>query len=199
MLINQQEYLANHPDRIKWNEKYSKVSAQEYLPHPILQNIEEIQPLPPSPILELACGLSGNVLSLASLGHNVLAADISDVALNLLSNIAKQKQLEPLITFLPVDLNNWQIPKETFSLVLALKYWDKKCFLNACNSVIKGGLIAWETFNKQHLCYHPAFHSKWCLEDKEPANLLPSDFEILVEQDFNNGSSFTRRLIARRF
>lgn len=189
--------LANHPDKIKWNEKYSRVFRKEFIPHPILESIKNLS-LPSAPVLELACGLSGNVLELASLGYRVLAVDISDVALDLLANQLKEKQLEPRVSLLVEDLNNWQAPKETFSLVLGLKYWDRKCFLTACQTVIKGGIIAWETFNKKHLCYHPHFHPEWCLEKGEPANLLTSDFEILIEQDFDNGFSSTHRLIARR-
>lgn len=207
LLINKQDSLINHPDQIKWNEKYSKMTSKEPLAHPILEVLEKL-PIPSGTVLELACGLSGNVLSLASLGYNVLAVDISEVALNLLANTIKEKQLESKVNLLLADLTSWQPPKEAFSLVLGLKYWDKECFLRACKAVNKGGIIAWETFNKRHLCYHPHFRSEWCLDTNESVNLLASDFEILIEQDFDSGdsgysegssvSSSTRRLIARR-
>ncbi|KAF0193395.1 MAG: methyltransferase family protein, partial [bacterium] len=93
LLINKQDSLINHPDQIKWNEKYSKMTSKEFLAHPILEVLENL-PIPSGTVLELACGLSGNVLSLASLGYNVLAVDISEVALNLLANTIKKKQLE---------------------------------------------------------------------------------------------------------
>jgi len=197
LLINKQDSLNNHPDQIKWNEKYSKITSKEFLAHPILAVLEKLI-LPPAPVLELACGLSGNVLSLASLGYNVLAVDISEVALTLLANRIKENNLEEKVNLLVADLSIWQPPKETFSIVLGLKYWDKGCFLSGCQSVIKGGIIAWETFNKRHLCYHPHFRSEWCLDSDEPANLLTTDFKILSEQDFDNGHSATRRLIAQR-
>jgi 2-polyprenyl-3-methyl-5-hydroxy-6-metoxy-1,4-benzoquinol methylase len=197
LLINNQDNLINHPDQIKWNEKYCKITNKEFLAHPILAVLENLR-LGSGPILELACGLSGNVLSLASLGYNILAVDISEVALTLLANTIKEKCLEQKVNLLVADLSVWQPPKETFSLVLGLKYWDKQCFLNACQGVMKGGIIAWETFNKRHLCYHPHFRSEWCLDTQEPANLLASNFEILSEQDFDNGHIATRRLIAQR-
>jgi 2-polyprenyl-3-methyl-5-hydroxy-6-metoxy-1,4-benzoquinol methylase len=197
MLVNNQDNLINHPDQVKWNKKYSKMIDIKFPTHPILSVLKDLS-LPTAPILELACGLSGNVLSLASLGYNVLAVDISEVALNLLESTIKKNHLESKVSLLLADLTNWQPPKETFSLVLALRYWDKKSFSNACQSVIKGGFIAWETFNKHHLCYHPHFHAEWCLDSNEPANLLTSDFKILNEQDFDNGHTATRRLIAQR-
>lgn len=204
LIINRgkKDSLVDNPDQIKWNEKYSKILTEKYSPHPILDFLEKSSFLPPTQpnanVLELACGLSGNVLSLASLGYNVLAVDISDVALNSLASIVKKNKLESKVNLLLEDLKVWQIPEETFSLVLGLKYWDKACFTKASKSLIKGGVIAWETFNKKHLCYYPDFRSEWCLEDKEPSKLLTNKFEILVEKDFDDGKSSTRRFVAKR-
>lgn len=194
MLITQLEALANHRDRLKWNEKYLKLSHPTNTPHPILSMLESLS-LPQAPILELACGLSGNVLPLARLGYNILAVDISEIALSTLDKIIKENQLESKVTLIQADLAKYEIPKEAFALVLGLKYWDKAVFNKACQGVINGGVIAWETFNKKHLCYHPTFRSEWCLEDNEPTNLLPSGFDVVIVEDFDISS--TRRLIAK--
>lgn len=194
MLITQSELLIDHPDRLKWNQKYSQYSSEKILPHPILSTIQTLN-LPQAPILEIACGLSGNVISLARLGYSILAIDISEVALNSLANILKENNLEHKVTLIQADLGSYDIPKESFALILGVKYWDKNIFKKACHGVIAGGILAWETFNKKHLCYHPNFNSKWCLEEDEPASLLPNGFEVMVEEDFDTTN--TRRLIAR--
>lgn len=197
-LVNTLNSLSNHPDKLKWDQKYLATTKINFLPHPILDELTKLS-LPTAPVLELACGLSGNVLSLASLGYNVVAVDISEVALELIAKTAKEKNLESKITLLQADLSHWQAEKTSFALVLGLKYWDKSCFLSACQSVIKGGFIAWETFNQKHLCYHPSFRSEWCLESDEPRKYLPKNFSILIEQDIDNGQNATRRLIAKHY
>lgn len=194
--INTFDSLSNHPDKLKWDQKYLATTKIDFLFHPILDELTKLS-LPTAPILEVACGLSGNVLALASLGYNVVAVDISKVALQLLAKVAMEKNLEPKITLLQADLANWQAKKNSFALVLGLKYWEKSCFLSACESVIKGGFIAWETFNKKHLCYHPCFRSEWCLESDEPRKYLPKNFSILIDQDIDNGQTSTHRLIAK--
>jgi 2-polyprenyl-3-methyl-5-hydroxy-6-metoxy-1,4-benzoquinol methylase len=197
-LVNTFNSLSNHPDKLKWDQKYLATTKTNFLPHPILNELTNLS-LPAAPILELACGLSGNVLALASLGYNVVAVDISEVAVQLLAKMAKEKNLESKITLLQADLATWQPKKNSFALVLGLKYWEKSCFLSACESVVKGGFIAWETFNQRHLCYHPCFHSKWCLENDEPRKYLPKNFSILTDQDIDNGQTSTHRLIAKHY
>ncbi|MFY9222695.1 MAG: class I SAM-dependent methyltransferase [Blastocatellia bacterium] len=197
-LVNTLNSLSNHPDKLKWDQKYLATTKTNFLPHPILDELTKLS-LPAAPILELACGLSGNVLSLASLGYSVIGIDISEVALELLAKAAREKNLESKITLLQADLSRWQAKKNSFALVLGLKYWEKSCFLSACGSVIKGGFIAWETFSQKHLCYHPCFRSEWCLENDEPRKYLPKNFSILIEQDIDNGQTSTRRLIAKHY
>src|SRR4051794_20376697 len=101
----------NHPDRLKWNEKYLKNRllpaslAPRLAPQPLLE--KALLLAPPGAVLELACGLGGNALWLAAGGREVCAADISDVALATLAEAAAARGLAALINCCQADLTVW--------------------------------------------------------------------------------------------
>lgn len=189
-----EQSLIDHPDRIKWNEKYGQ-GEPRFTPHALVAAIKA-QALPEGAILELACGTGGNALALAELGREIIAVDISDTGLDLLTREAARRGIGDRIKTLNVDLTKWQPQEKSFALALATLYWDSKVFERACRAVKPGGLLAWETFSRAYLKYRPAF--QWCLDDDEPAALLPDDFTILDLRDFDQDQRATRRLIARR-
>lgn len=186
----------DHPDRVKWNAKYA-AAAPAFAPHPLLEAALAAG-VPDGPALELACGLSGNALALAASGRQVLAADVSDVALRLLDGEAAARRLGPLVATLHVDLLEWTPPAGAFALVLATRYWERVPFTRAAAAVAPGGLLAWEAFTPAHRRYRPEFRDEWCVAPGEPASLLPAGYTVLVERDLDDGKGASRRLLARR-
>ncbi|MBI3183263.1 MAG: class I SAM-dependent methyltransferase [Myxococcales bacterium] len=188
---------ADHPDRVKWNERYS-AARPGFEPHPLVEQALEAG-LPEGPVLELACGASGSALALAESGRDVVALDVSDVALGLLEAEARRRGL-PRITLRQVDLRAME-PDALgggFALVLCTRYWEPSVFSAASTAVAPGGILAWEAFTPEQLRRRPDFREEWCVRPGEPASLLPPGWGVLSQRDLDDGRSFVRRLLARR-
>lgn len=153
---------------------------------------------PQGPVVELACRRSSKALELAQEDHQVMAVDISDVALTALKEEAQRRGLAEQFTFVQADLRDWNPGYAQFAMVLCVRYWEKCVFRSACQALMPDGLIVWETFTTSHLKAHPGFNPEWCLEADEPACLLPSDFKMLWQEDSDDGQSATRCFAARR-
>lgn len=124
--------------------------------------------------------------------------DVSDVALDLQRQEAQRRGLTSRVSFVHADAASWAPPLATFAATLATSYWDRAAFLAACAAVRSGGLLAWETFSLAHLDRKPAFRPEWCLAAREPASLLPADWELELLRDLADDRSATRRMVARR-
>ncbi|HEX2573280.1 MAG TPA: methyltransferase domain-containing protein [Polyangia bacterium] len=188
-----------HPDRLRWNAKFSQMQAR-FEPHPLVA-AALAHGLPPGPVLELACGLSGSALALAAAGHEVWAIDIADVALERLGREAEQRGLGGRLHLYQADLSTGLTgppAEQRFALVLTTRYWERAVFASALAAVAEGGLLAWEAFTLAEQRYRPTFRQEWCLGAGEPASLLGPEFVVLEETERDDGQSATRRWIARR-
>ncbi len=151
-------------------------------------------------MLELACGLSDQALALAASGRDVLAVDISNVALDRLRGEAAERGLESRLTCVEADLVSWRPPADRkFALVICVMYWEEAVFDYAWTAVAEGGLLAWQGFTLDHLRYRPSQNPDWCFKEGEPASRLPDDdFAVLHEEDVDEGHRVIRRMVARR-
>lgn len=181
---------AGHPDRSRWNARYRRYGS--VTTHPLAARALST-PLPDGPVLDLACGPSGAALLAAGSGRAVTAVDISEVALDLLAEQARDRGLGDLIDLVHADLRTWR-PMTSYALVLCTGYWDKALFAPAAEAVAPAGLLGWEAFTTDVLRERPHLPPEWCLEPGEPACLLPHGFTVLDHAD-DRGK---RRLLARR-
>jgi len=188
--------LVGHPDRLRWNARYSGEFVPSFAAHPLAATALAMR-LPEGPVLDLACGPSGSALLAAEAGRRVTAVDASDVALGLLLGEASRRQLDEMITVVHADLHNWRPSQRAYALVLCTGYWDRALFAVATSVVAADGLIGWEAFTQAALRDHPQLPAEWCLSPGEPTSLLPAGFEVLSEQDAVTGSG-KRQLLARR-
>jgi SAM-dependent methyltransferase len=188
--------LAGHPDRLKWNARYAS-RPPSFDPHP-LAVLALSMPLPPGPVLELACGPSGSALLAAEMGRPVTAVDASDLALRLMAAEAARRGTGGQITPVHADLQRWR-PPGSFALVLCTGYWDPALFGASAAAVTGGGLLAWEALTASARLGRPGLNPAWCLSPGEPASLLPAGFTQLSEPaQAQTGNGARRRLLARR-
>ena len=189
--------LAGHPDRLRWNARYSGVVAS-FAAHPLAGQALPL-PLPDGPVLDRASGPSGSVLLAAAAGRQVTAVDAAEVALCLLGGEAERRRLSARITLVHADLAEWRPEPGRYSLVLCTGYWDRAVFAAAAESVTAGGLLGWEAFTAAALRRRPGLSPACCLGPGEPAALLPASFEVRGQRDLPDSETpAKRRLLARR-
>jgi hypothetical protein len=185
----------DHPDRIGWNARYTSASAPSFTAHPLAARALAMD-LPGGPVADLACGPSGSALLAAANGRRITAVDVSEVALWLLGDEARQRGLDGLITLMHADLSAWSPEPRSYALVLCTGFWTSAVFLTAAGAVAGGGLLAWEAFTAEARRTRPGLRPEWCLAPGEPASLLPPDFSLL-DQSEEPGRA-RRQMLARR-
>jgi SAM-dependent methyltransferase len=173
---------ADHPDRLRWNREYAGRTAS-FTTHPLAERALAL-PLPPGPVLDLACGRSGSALTAAACGRHVTAVDISDVALEALGAEARRRGLADLVTLVQADLGTWHPAPSSYALTICTGFWDRSLFPYAAAAVLPGGgALAWQAFTLGIRDRRPDIPAEWCLRPGEPAVLLPDDFTVLATEE----------------
>ena len=185
----------DHPDRVRWNAKYTVGFTPSFAPHPLATRLLALD-LPDGPVADLACGPSGTALLAATRGRQVTAVDVSEVALGLLGAEAARRGLGHLITLEHADLSAWSPSPRSYALVLCTGFWDSALFRAAAGAVAGGGLLAWEAFTTEARRGRPGLPEEWCLAPGEPASLLPPHFTVISQGD---AGPLRRQILARRF
>jgi SAM-dependent methyltransferase len=185
-----------HPDRLRWNAKYTGDFVPSFAPHPLAARAMSMD-LPDGPVADLACGPSGAALLAAENGRRVTAVDVAEVALGMLSDEAGRRGLDHLITLMHRDLSAWDPEPGSYALVLCTGFWDSAVFASAARAVVRGGLLAWEAYTEEALRSRPSLRPEWCLAPGEPWSLLPAGFR-LIDQRERDPKGLKRQLLARR-
>jgi SAM-dependent methyltransferase len=152
-------------DRERWNRKYLDGDGSVHLGgEPELVAHHGVVPCS-GLALELACGKGENALYLASLGYDVVAADISIEGLKICTREASRIGLQLLPVAL--DLDQYTLPQGQFELVSVVRYLNRALFNPLINALRPGGLLFYKTFNLRHLRDQPNFNPAYVLEDGE--------------------------------
>lgn len=188
--------LRSHPDRRRWNARYHDAPAPEFEPHPLVAEADSAG-FPAGPVLEFACGRSGSALALATAGRDVLAVDVSDLALAQLAAEAERRGLAGRITTEVADVPSYRPGRDRFALVLATYYWDEGAFGSGCAAVLDGGLIGWEALVRKPGAA-PGSTRPWEIEPNSLSARLPAGWEVLDERTIDMGDRRSTRMLARR-
>jgi len=183
--------VSEHPDRLRWNARYAGTEP-EFVPHPLVAAAISAG-LPDGAVLELACGRSGSALALAAEGRQVVAVDVSDLALAQLAAEARRRGLESLVDCVPADVPSYDPEDRQFALVLCTRFWDAQAFDMGCAAVAPGGLLAWEA-----LCSSGDLAEPWRIRHGALRSQLPQGFTALDERVERHGRHRTTQLLARR-
>ena len=197
-VLNVRPELADHPDRRRWNARYTGDFAVSFAAHPLMV-AALARLLPEGPVLDLACGPSGSALLAAATGRRVTAVDVSDAALSLLAEAACRRGMTGLVSLVHADLAAWRPQPGSYAVVLCTGYWDRDLFPAAADAVTAGGVLGWEAFTAGARLMRPDLPEAWVLGTGEPASLLPPGFETLSQQELPDArAGAKRRLMARR-
>ncbi|GGC53876.1 class I SAM-dependent methyltransferase [Hoyosella rhizosphaerae] len=178
-------------DRARWNARYTS-KRPTFEPQPILSDVLTAG-ISDGPVLELACGASGNAVTLASLGRHVTAVDISDVGLGQLRCEADNRGLTSHLDIVEADLSDYQPREHHYALVIATFFWDGSVFDAACNAVMPGGVIAWQALSTPTMTSRPFRIHHGALSAR-----LPDGFTVIREHQGGVESHAWTCLYARR-
>lgn len=124
-------------DRDRWNRKYTN-RARSDDPAEILENFFSFAEK--GRALDLAAGLGTHSLFLADQGFDVDAVDISDVAMDKLAG------RHPRVNTICADLDTFNIPENRYSLIVNIRFLNRRLYPQITEGLIPGGLLIFETF-----------------------------------------------------
>ncbi len=185
--------IASPGDKERWDAKYeNEVFIFGTEPISFIRN--NLKLLPKGKVLDIAMGEGRNGVYLAANGFEVEGIDISEVGLKKAHKLAEQNNTK--ITTRVVDLENAQLEKDKYDVVLCTYYMQRNLIPQMKDAVKKGGVVVFETYNEDYLKYRK-FNPKWALKHNELLELF-KDFKIIRYQAFDDGSEAYSSIIAQK-
>lgn len=187
-------------DEISLDKQHAQSQSAEQ-PASFLRQIFEAKawPLPRGRALDIACGKGRNALYLAELGFEVVAMDISPVALDEGRKRAELKQQR--IDWRQTDLEDVRLDETAFDLIVNFNYLQRSLTAQIKRAVKIGGRVIYETFLiDQKEIGHPK-NPDYLLDHNE---LLESfvDFRVLYYREGifadDDAASYRAGIVAQR-
>jgi SAM-dependent methyltransferase len=124
-------------DRLKWNRKYLEETFSAK-PAPLVNRFYRLAPR--GRALDIAAGTGRNALFLAESGFRVEAVDISDAALGRLAG------RNPRLHLICADLDHFEIPRARYSLILNIRFLNRRLFPQIIDGLVPGGVLLFDTY-----------------------------------------------------
>ncbi len=177
-------------DRARWDAKWTAMEDGIGEPNILLEHYCHL--FSGEDALDLACGRGQNSLLLAGLGYQVLAVDISPVALNSARQAAEVRGLSEQIQFKQVDLDEWDISADSFDLIVVFRFLDRSLFPAIKNALRAGGWLQYCTRNIGVLERDSDANPAYLLQEGELRDIF-GDWEIIFYEDGQFDSSIVAR------
>ena len=181
-------------DQIRWDKKYS---TKKYLfgreAIPFLQ--DHVDLLPKGHVLDLAMGEGRNGVFLATKGFQVTGVDISAEGLKKAETLAAE--LGVTIKTVVADLESYEIPANTFDVIICTYYLQRDLFSKIAAALKPGGMALIETYTMDHLQYRSGFNKAFLLEPNELLSMLPG-LRIVRYQEVDTGKAAFASILAQK-
>ena len=181
-------------DQIRWDKKYS---TKKYLfgreAIPFLQ--DHVDLLPKGHVLDLAMGEGRNGVFLATKGFQVTGVDISAEGLKKAETLAAE--LGVTIKTVVADLESYEIPANTFDVIICTYYLQRDLFSKIAAALKPGGMALIETYTMDHLQYRSGFNKAFLLEPNELLSMLPG-LRIVRYQEVDTGKVAFASILAQK-
>ena len=133
--------MTNVDIRMLWNDRYTKGLPSLEIPDPFFITTYDEYICKEFPgggrALDLAAGTGRHSLYLARRAWNVMALDISDVAMQQLAEKAEGLRVETVCT----DLVDYQLEDSAFDLIVLYYYFDRSFFKGIIKALRPGGWL----------------------------------------------------------
>jgi SAM-dependent methyltransferase len=152
------------PSAAEWDERYRTAPPGEAEPCSIVRELLPL--LSKGNALDIACGSGRHTLLLAAHGWTVTAVDHSRAGLDRLQAEARARRLAiewadsarpsgrkrtPGITTVLADLERFDVPRNTFDLILCINYLQRPLFSQIEAALRPGGEVLVETYTRAQL------------------------------------------------
>lgn len=175
---------------MSWDEKYTQSCDPTKSPSPFL--VEQIGRLPRGRALDLATGSGRNAIFLAINGFEVDAIDYSSAAVNQLQSFVKQQSLG--VTVKQEDLTVYQIPENTYDLIINLNYLERSLIPQIIKGLKRGGMILFETYTIEQPRYGKPNNPDYLLKPNELINSFKELHIIYYHERVDHSSEETKAI-----
>lgn len=181
-------------DKSRWDKKYS---TEKYVfGREALSFVQDhVDLLPKGQALDLAMGEGRNGVFLATKGFQVTGVDISSEGLKKAEALAAEHGAT--ITTMVVDLESYEIPPNTFDVIICTYYLQRDLFPQIAAALKPGGMALIETYTIDHRQYRPRFNKAWLLQPNELLTMLPG-LRVLRYQEVNAGKAAFASILAQK-
>jgi cyclopropane fatty-acyl-phospholipid synthase-like methyltransferase len=173
-------------DKAKWDKKYLEKEKLLLPRDPSKNLVNYLKQCSGKRALDLACGAGRNTIYLAKQGFSVDALDIAKVALDTLSKELKKQNLEDMVNIQLCDLDDYEIKKDAYDLVLMFNFLDRKLLEKSKQSLSKDGIYIVETYMVDETNEKKNSLRSNMLEKEELKEIFSDGFEIVFYEEFEN-------------
>ena len=179
----------------RWNRKYlDRRGAAQFEPDELLvRNRRRLDGH--GRALDLACGVGHNALFLAEAGYECYGIDGSIEGLRLAAAQARARQCR--LRLLAADLDVYPLPERHFRVIVVSRFLNRERVPALEASLAPGGLLLYQTFNRNFLTRKPGFNARYVLEFGELLRLF-STLEPIETNEPDPGADVLSHLVARK-
>jgi tellurite methyltransferase len=182
-------------DKARWDVVYGKNKGYVFGKDPAAFLSENLNLLPVGRTLDLAMGEGRNAVFLAKKGFDVLGVDISDVAIRKAKRLAHDNGVR--IRTLVTDLNHYQIPPDSYDLILVFYYLQRSLIPQIVRGLKPGGVLVFENYTTGEMKYDKGQRRVDLLE-KDELKTLFKDLVTEKYQEVDNATEAYASLLARK-
>ncbi len=172
-----------HPNlQAKWDTFYQSHTESEVAP--VLSEHAHLLPLS-GYALDLACGNGANAVFLAERGLTVEAWDISEVALNRLTQKAQQYNLS--IISKRLDITPQDLVMNSFDVIIVSRFLDRQLIPSLIQALKPEGLLFYQTFTVNKLTSEGPSHPDYLLQRNELLRLFQTLTLVFYQEEDHLG------------
>jgi tellurite methyltransferase len=186
-------------DKIRWNTRYSAGSHSDSIPDEFLVSAFEkfLAAEPPGRALDVAGGAGRNALWLAERGWRVKLIDVSDVAVHLADQRARELTAGSMTTEVRDVSARPDFGDEQFELIIVFYFLDRQLCPALIRALKPGGFLLYRTYTVEQRRFGAGpSDARYLLEPEELRNAF-GGFEILHYRETVTDKA-TEELVARK-
>jgi tellurite methyltransferase len=191
-----------------WDEKYRLTAAAQ--PAEPASIVRELLPLlPRGPALDVACGTGRHSLLLGARDQHLTAVDWSGAGLEVLESRARAEGI-PIrrissteqivkrhhggIDLVQADLEQLQLPENTFELILCVQYLQRSLFPELERALRPDGFLLFETFTRAQLEFNGGPRNPEYLLDSGELRTAFSELRVIFHRELRAGQGIASLL-----